>query len=86
MNAQSPWDARAGFAGEHNPIKRLATCEFRVLPGRVRAVQIKGPCNNRPCETVIRACDRFAELLTCPIGDLAKQPPATQLAFVEARG
>lgn len=71
--------------------KRLATCEFRVLPaisgqGRVRAVQIKGPCNNRPCETVIRACDRFAELLTCPIGDLAKQPPATQLAFVEARG
>lgn len=65
--------------------KRLATCEFHMLPGRVRAVQIKGPCNARACATVVRACDRFAELLTCPIGDLAKVDPATQAAFYEAR-
>lgn len=66
--------------------RRLATCEFRVLPGRVRAVQIKGPCNAQPCASVIAACDRFAALLTCPIGDLADIEPATAMAFREARG
>jgi hypothetical protein len=65
--------------------KRMATVEFCVLPGRVRAVQIKGPCNARPCKTVIRACDRFAELLTCHPSDYANVPPATVEAFMEAR-
>jgi hypothetical protein len=64
--------------------KRLATVEFMPLPGRVRAVQVKGVCNARPPKDVIDAADRFAAALTDP-NKLRGQLPATRDAFAAAR-
>ena len=64
--------------------KRIATAEFMSLPGRVRAVQIKGVCNAPPAKEVITAADRFAAALTDP-KTLRGQPAATHAAFAAAR-
>ncbi|KUO53177.1 MAG: hypothetical protein APF82_00895 [Sphingomonadales bacterium BRH_c42] len=65
--------------------KRLATAEFMVLPGRVRAVQIKGVCNARPSKDVIAAADLFARCMTDPDKALRGLRKATRDAFRDAR-
>lgn len=69
--------------------RRVATAEFAVLPGRTRAVQIKGVCNARPPKDVIAAADKFARCVT-EAGtnnptSLRGLPAATREAFTAAR-
>jgi len=69
--------------------RRVATAEFAVIPGRIRAVQIKGACNARPPKAVIEAADTFARCVTEAATDkptaLRSLPAATREAFTAAR-
>lgn len=65
--------------------RRLATVEFASLPGRVRAVQVKGVCNARPAKDVFAAADNFARCMTEPDKALSGLPAATRDAFLVAR-
>lgn len=64
--------------------KRIATAEFAALPGRVRAVQIKGVCNARPAKEVTAAADKFARCMTEPDKALRGLPKAARDAFLSA--
>lgn len=61
--------------------RRVATVEFASLPGRVRAVQIKGVCNARPSKDVFAAADLFARCMTDPARALRGLPKSTRDAF-----
>lgn len=65
--------------------RRLATVEFASLPGRVRAVQVKGVCNARPSKDVFTAADKFARCMTEPDKALRGLSAATRDAFSAAR-
>ena len=58
--------------------RRVATVEFMPLPGRVRAVQIKGVCNAKPPKDVIAAADKFARALD-DMTALKGQPEAREV-------
>lgn len=63
--------------------RRIATAEFAVLTGRVRAVQIKGVCNARPAADVVKAADMFARAVGDP--EHANVPQSVRKDFIAAR-